>query len=240
MLVEVCANSLESALIAERAGADRLELCVALELGGLTPSYGLLQAVKKQVSIPVRVLIRPRAGDFTYSHQEFEIMKQNIAHCAELHFDGVVAGVLQKDLTLDEGRLISLLSVAGPLAFTFHRAFDWVPDPLGTFDRLGALGVDTVLTSGQARTAEEGMPLLKTLESRSGSCTVMPGCGIRSSNAGLFKQNGFEALHLSGAAIVDTLAEVPQVPMRSDATLSDGQLLRTDGDIIRKVVASVK
>src|SRR5690606_29586637 len=97
MIVEVCANSLESALNAQKAGADRIELCTELAVGGLTPSFGLLQLVRERISIPVNVLIRPRSGDFTYSQLEFEIMKRDIGLCRELGFNGIVSGVLSKD-----------------------------------------------------------------------------------------------------------------------------------------------
>jgi len=130
MIVEVCANSLESALNAQKAGADRIELCAELAVGGLTPSFGLLQLVREHISIPVNILIRPRSGDFTYSHLEFEIMKKDIALCRELGFDGIVSGVLSKDFNLDYERTKELIEVSGPLQFTFHRAFDWVRDPM--------------------------------------------------------------------------------------------------------------
>lgn len=98
MLVEVCANSLESALNAEKAGANRIELCSELAVGGVTPSYGVLKAVREKISIPVRVLIRPRSGDFTYSDEEFNIMKNDIELCVEMGFDGIVSGVLKRTL----------------------------------------------------------------------------------------------------------------------------------------------
>src|SRR6056297_3221779 len=109
MIVEVCANSLQSALIAQEAGADRIELCSELAVGGITPSYGLLKAVREKISIPVNVLIRPRSGDFTFSDDEFEIMKTNIALCIELGFNGVVSGALHPDFSLDVERTKELV-----------------------------------------------------------------------------------------------------------------------------------
>ena len=120
MLVEVCANSLESAMNAEKAGANRIELCSELAVGGITPSYGLLKSVKAQVSIPVNILIRPRSGDFTYSVSEFEIMKKNIELCVKMGFHGVVSGVLQKDFNLDSARTKDLVEASGDLQFTFQ------------------------------------------------------------------------------------------------------------------------
>ena len=131
MLVEVCANSLESALNAQKGGADRIELCSELGVGGITPSYGLLKMVKERLSVPVHVLIRPRAGDFSYSEMEFELMRRNIALCVDLGFEGIVSGILHRDFSLDEERTGALIEASGSLSFTFHRAFDWVNDPSG-------------------------------------------------------------------------------------------------------------
>jgi len=115
MLLEVCVNSLESAHNAQNAGADRIELCVELGVGGVTPSYGLLKSIKEQISIPVHVLIRPRSGDFTYSSLEFEIMKQNIALCVDMGFEGIVSGILNKDFTLDVLRTQKLIEISEKL-----------------------------------------------------------------------------------------------------------------------------
>src|SRR5690606_30794264 len=126
-------------------------------VGGLTPSYGLLKTIKDYVSIPIHVLIRPRSGDFTYSDLEFDSMKADIALCAELGFNGIVSGVLFRDFTLDVERTKELLALARPLKFTFHRAFDWVRDPIGTLKELELMGVDTLLSSGLQKTSVEGM-----------------------------------------------------------------------------------
>jgi len=147
MLVEVCANSLQSALNAEKAGADRIELCSELAVGGITPSYGLMKAVADKISIPVRVLIRPRSGDFMYSNEEYEIMKRNIKLCSDIGFEGVVSGVLRNDFSLDKARTQELKHTAGNLKFTFHRAFDWISNPEESLVILEDIGVDTILTS---------------------------------------------------------------------------------------------
>ncbi len=240
MLVEVCANSVESALNAEKGGADRIELCTELGVGGITPSFGLLKSVRERTSIPVRVLIRPRSGDFTYSDTEFDGMVKDIELCASLGFDGVVSGVLHKDLTLDAKRTAKLVKAAGPLGFTFHRAFDWVPNPIRTLHQLQGMGVDHLLSSGQQKTALEGIDLLAALLQEKTSCTIMPGSGIRSDNALLFKERGFREIHLSGTEVVRHLEKEAKVPMSAKNNLADGMLLRTSADIISKVVASVK
>ena len=126
MLVEVCANSLESAINAQEAGADRIELCVELGVGGITPSFGLISEVKKHLDIPIHVLIRPRSGHFTYSDFDFEVMKRDIAFCKEVEVDGIVSGILLPDFTLNMGRTETLVPLPRSLKYTFHRAFDRV------------------------------------------------------------------------------------------------------------------
>ena len=239
MQVEVCANSLESALVAEEAGANRIELCSELGVGGITPSYGLLKAVKTQVSIPVHVLIRPRSGDFTYSTREFEIMKTNIKLCLDMGFEGVVSGVLHKDFTLDEERTKALVDLATPLSFTFHRAFDWVLDPVRTFQKLERMGVNYVLSSGQKKSAIEGMSLLRLLTEKGTLCKVLPGGGIRTDNAEMFKSKEFDAIHLSGTTFKKSLDKKPEIPMNTPLFLKDDALAVTDGEIVRQIIEIV-
>lgn len=240
MLVEVCCNSLESALNAQKAGADRIELCSELAVGGVTPSYGLLKAVREKISIPVRVLIRPRSGDFTYSEDELEIMKNNIALCSEMGFEGVVSGILNTDFSLDGNRTKELIAAAGNLKFTFHRAFDWVLNPKDCLKELDGLGVDAVLSSGQQKSALEGIETLGELQKATKNVTVMPGSGINTDNAPLFKEKGFQAIHLSGVLLRQKLSVDPKVSMNSSHMLSDTALPVTSTEIIRAVMASVK
>ncbi|WP_430965718.1 copper homeostasis protein CutC [Spongiimicrobium sp. 2-473A-2-J] len=240
MLVEVCANSLESALNAERAGADRLELCTELGVGGITPSLGLLQSVREQLSIPVRVLIRPRSGDFTYSAQEFEIMKKDIAFCKTLDLSGIVSGMLRKDLSLDTERTQALIELSAPLEFTFHRAFDWVPDPLGTLGELEDLGVNCVLSSGQEKTALEGISLLSKLQGTAKKTIVMPGGGVRENNVLRFKEKGFKAIHLSATAFHTKLEQPPKISMNSPSFLREDAVAVTKMETVRHIVDLVK
>tara|TARA_R110001592_G_scaffold17121_2_gene72501 strand:+ start:379 stop:1101 length:723 start_codon:yes stop_codon:yes gene_type:complete len=240
MLVEVCANSLESALVAERAGADRIELCSELAVGGLTPSYGMLKAVKEQVSIPVHVLIRPRSGDFTYSDAEFDIMLTDIRLCKELGFEGVVSGVLTKNFTLDVERTRKLRSSAGHLKFTFHRAFDWVIDPLSTLKLLNDLEVDYILSSGQQKSAPLGIDLLADLMQQNYRVQIMPGSGINAGNVELFKKKGFNVAHLSGTAMIETLSKAPLISMNTSSFLSDDHVAATQLDKIKAVMNKVK
>ncbi|MDO6517447.1 copper homeostasis protein CutC [Zobellia uliginosa] len=240
MLVEVCANSLQSALNAQRAGVDRIELCSELAVGGITPSYGLLKSVREKISIPVHVLVRPRSGDFTYTSDELEIMKEDIALCVELGFDGIVSGVLKTDFSLDVDRTKQLIGASGSLKFTFHRAFDWVRDPLEAFGQLQSLGVDYVLTSGQRPSAVEGMVLLKALLKDESNCILMPGGGVKPTNVETFMAEGFKAVHLSGTKFFRTLPESDRVSMNSASFLSDTEIALTDLNTIEDVVNRVK
>ncbi|MEO1013134.1 MAG: copper homeostasis protein CutC [Bacteroidota bacterium] len=240
MLVEVCANSLQSAVNAQRGGADRIELCSELAVGGITPSYGLLQSVREHISIPVHVLIRPRSGDFTYSDREFEIIKRDVALCTDLGFEGIVSGVMHQNFTLDIARTRELVQSSKGLHFTFHRAFDWVKDPFQALEKLEVMGVDTVLSSGLQKSAWEGIDLLARLNKCSSSCTIMPGGGIGPKNVKEFKDIGFEAVHLSGTRIIPTLDSLPRIPMSAVSLPTDGEIVVTDVETIRKVVKRAK
>ncbi len=240
MIVEVCANSLQSALNAQRAGADRIEFCSELGVGGITPSYGLLQLIRETISIPIHVLIRPRSGDFTYSDPEFEAMCRDITLCREMGFEGVVAGILQKNLEPDLERTRKLLALRGEMHFTFHRAFDWIPRPREAILQLEEIGVDTVLSSGQAKSALLGISLLDEMQQLVSHCVLMPGSGIRVTNVDAFKELGFQAVHLSAATLVPHLGSLPPLPMNSLALLSDSELVLSSEAEIRAVVESVK
>ncbi|MFS4455910.1 copper homeostasis protein CutC [Maribacter sp. 2304DJ31-5] len=240
MIVEVCANSLESALNAQIAGANRIELCAELGVGGITPSYGLLKTIREQVRIPVHVLIRPRSGDFTYSDIDFDIMKRNIALCAELGFDGIVSGVLSRDFRLDVKRTEQLIKASGTLKFTFHRAFDWIRDPFETLERLENLGIDYILTSGQQKSALEGIDLLSRLKEKTNKTVIMPGAGINAENVHQFKERGFNAVHLSGSRFEQGLEELPKIPMSSPSFLRDDKIPVSNVGVIKAVVDKVK
>ena len=240
MIVEVCANSLESAMVAERAGADRIELCSELAVGGLTPSYGLLKAVKEQVTIPVHVLIRPRSGDFTYTTDELDIMLSDIELCVELGFDGVVSGALLNDFSLDVVQTQKLKVAAGNLKFTFHRAFDWITNPSEALNQLEAMQVDYILSSGQQKSAPLGIDFLSELKSKTKSIQIMPGSGVNAGNVASFKGKGFSAVHLSGTAMIQTLAKKPVISMNSESFLSNDHIAVTQLENIKAVVAKVK
>ena len=209
MKLEICANAYQSVKNAQEAGAHRIELCQELSVGGITPSYGLLKQVIENLNIPVYVLIRPRGGNFVYSSDEFEIMKHNIKVCKELGCKipiaiGIVAGVLKEDKSIDVKRTQELVELSKPLDFTFHRAFDEVENTKEALEQLVDLGVHRVLTSGQQKTAEEGLGLLKELNALSnGRITILAGGGVNSENAIRFKQAGLKEIHASASTTIE-------------------------------------
>ena len=207
MIVEICVQSLDGAKMAQAMGADRLELCMGLEVGGLTPSMGLIRQVKSQTQIPVHVLIRPRIGGFHYSPEEVNTMIHDLRLAIESGADGIVIGALNPDFTLDLKTLERLIHEAKTLNpkihITAHRAFDWVPNPADSVKLFGDLGCHTLLSSGQAPTALEGFELLQSLNAQFGNqITIMPGSGINAQNRSLFAQAGFKAIHASASAMI--------------------------------------
>lgn len=239
MLLEICANSYESAMNAATAGAHRIELCSELAVGGITPSYGLLAKVMEEIQIPVHVLIRPRSGDFTYSTEEYEIMKANIKLCKELGCAGIVSGVLLQDQTIDVARTAVLIELAKPMSFTFHRGFDWVPNPLEAIVQLETLGVNRVLTSGQEANAEKGITLLQELQKLvKDTLIVMPGGGINPTNARLFKESGFKEIHCSATSFHQTISP-PKISMNSQKFLQDTEIAISNIQKIKKILSQI-
>ncbi len=214
MLLEICANSYQSAKNAQEAGADRIELCQELSVGGITPSYGLLKQVVESLDISVFVLIRPRGGDFVFSDIEYKIMKSNIQLCKDFGCQGIVSGVLNADKTIDFGRTKELVQLSRPLKFTFHRAFDEVSNPKQAIEQLIDLGIERILTSGQETSAEKGLDLLKSLNAISkGRITILAGSGVNSENAIKFKEAGLSELHASASSKIETHDSIFSMPV---------------------------
>ena len=203
MIIEVCAESYEYALKAEKAGADRIELCKDLHLDGLTPDYETAKRTIDKLNIPVFILIRPREGDFIYSDEEFELMKDDIIKFKEIGCKGIVSGVLNDDNSIDIERTKDLIELSRPLEFTFHRAFDVVNNPLIEIENLIEMGVDRVLTSGQKKKAIDGLALLKQLNNISNNrLVIMPGSGISKNNLKDFEL--FNEIHGSFKEEIDS------------------------------------
>lgn len=198
-ILEVCVDSVESAVSAARGGATRLELCANLVIGGTSPDEDLFRMVRERVDIPVRVLLRPRFGDFLYSEEEFELLRRQMRRFAALGADGIVIGMLRPDGTLDEARMAELISLAGGCGVTLHRAFDVCRDPLEALDAAVRLGVDTILTSGQQASCAQGSELLRELVARSGGRPqILIGAGVSADVIRTLQPaTGADAFHLS-------------------------------------------
>ncbi|WP_423148080.1 copper homeostasis protein CutC [Rubrolithibacter danxiaensis] len=181
--LEICANSVASALAAQNGGAIRIEFCDNLKEGGTTPSYGQITVARQLLHIKLYVIIRPRGGDFLYSDLEFEIMKQDIELCKQAGADGVVFGILNADGTVDKKRCKELLELAKPLAATFHRAFDMCSDPFTALEEIIEMRFERILTSGGETTAIEGIDQIeKLVKQANGRISIMPGSGVNENN----------------------------------------------------------
>lgn len=199
-LLEICAGSVKSAIAARDGGAERIELCAALEIGGVTPSAGVITEARKVEGLVLNVIIRPRGGDFLYNGYEVACMEKDICTCKRLGADGVVIGALTAEGDIDTATCKRLIAAADGMSITFHRAFDMCRNPKEALEQLISLGCHRVLTSGQAATAEAGIPLLKELvEQANGRIIIMPGCGVNSGNAA-------NILHATGAGEIHASA----------------------------------
>ncbi len=220
VLCEVCVDSVEGALAAQAGGADRIELCGPLGLGGITPSLGLVREVRAQVSLPIHVMVRPHDRDFHYSTHELQVMLRDIAAFQHEDVQGCVFGALRHDGQLDQETMHRLVQAAAPLSTTCHRAFDEVADPLATLTELMALGVHRLLTSGGRPTAPEGLSLLRSLVNAAGSqLCILPGGGITPENVQLVLEgSGAHEVHFSGRIPANVSAgprfSPPALPMQ--------------------------
>jgi len=210
VLIEVCADSVESAVFAEKGGAGRLELCADMAVGGITPSAGMIAEIRARVKIPVYVMIRPRGGNFVYSDAEYAVMLRDIEQAKALGADGVVLGLLKKDGTVDIARTRRLVEAARPLDVTFHRAVDASRDPVKAIDALIRTGVDRVLTSGGAKTALAGARTIAAMKERAaGALMILPGGKINPANvARVIERTGAREVHVwsAGPEIRELLA----------------------------------
>ena len=239
MNLEICANSYKSAINAQKAGAHRIELCSELAVGGITPSYGMIKQVVNSLKIPVYVLIRPRSSNFTYSDNEFNIMKQDILICKELGCQGIVSGILNRDNTIDIEKTQELVALTKPLSFTFHRAFDCVINPFESIKELKKIEVDRVLTSGQNTSAEKGIKRLIELKDKvNNSISIMPGGGINSENVKLFKNAGFREFHCSASTLYQ-VNEIPKVSMNSQKLFDERIVSYSEIDKIKAILNNI-
>jgi copper homeostasis protein len=234
--IEICVSDVESAIAAEAGGADRVELCDNLAVGGTTPSVGTIAETCRWLSIPVHVLIRPRAGGFVYSERELSVMHRDIEAAKALGAAGVVLGVLDGIAGIDRDRMAELLALARPLSVTFHRAIDQAKDPLATIDALVGIGVDRVLTSGARSTALEGLATIRSMVDRvAGRIAVMAGGGLSVDHlATLIGASGVREIHLGSATC--RAVEGPDF----GPALAGAHWNRTDARLVKAIIDRVR
>lgn len=234
ILLEVCVDDLAGLEAAVEGSADRIELCSALALGGLTPSLGLME-VAATFDIPCNVMIRPRAGDFVYSEEEIDLMRADIEAARGAGIAGVVLGASLPDGRLDRLVLQTLAKAAEGLDMTLHRAFDLVPDISEAVEIAVKLGFSRILTSGGAKTAIEGLPGLKlAIEAANGRVSIMPGSGVSAANASAFLALKVTELHASCSAPIDVAGgKVLDLGFRSETAR------RTDAEKVKALKAAI-
>jgi copper homeostasis protein len=219
VLIEVCVDSVASAVAAERGGAARVELCSDLLEGGITPSTGLIELVRDRISIGLQVMIRPRGGDFCYTEDEIEIMRRDIVAAKKLGADGVVLGILGANGSIDADCTRQLVELARPLSVTFHRAFDMSADLFRALDEICTTGADRLLTSGGEQMCLQGADMIARLvRAAQGQITIMAGGGIGHSNAvDIIERTGVGEIHvgLSSPIASPMLYRNPRVSMGS-------------------------
>ena len=234
---------MESCMNAQTAGANRVELCAAMYDGGTTPSAGIIRMARKLLSIELYVMIRPRGGDFLYSGQEFELMKEEIRHVKESGADGVVLGILKADGTVDVERTRELVELAAPLKVTFHRAIDMTRDLNEALEDVIRAGCYRVLTSGGRNTVAEGLEQIRVLTKRAaGRVQVMAGSGVNAANTRSLLDAGVDAVHLSGKSGRDSrmVYRNPDVSMGGVPGLPEYEQYYSDVEKIEAVVKEAK
>lgn len=243
IVVEICVDSVGSAVAAQAGGAHRVELCDNLMEGGTTPSAGAIEIARQLLNIKLQVIIRPRGGDFLYSDTDFEIMKRDVETAKGLGVDGVVIGILDAHGDVDTTRIAELVERATPMSVTFHRAFDVCRDPFKALDELADLGIDRILTSGQEATAIEGLDLIAELVKHAGDRITIMACGnLNERNINrVIAETGVKEVHFTG------FREIPsEMHFRNDRVFMGGTLRPpeyslsvTDAEKVRLVIASI-
>lgn len=238
MTLEICVFNTATAIAAEQAGADRIELCENYANGGTTPSYGYLKTVREKISIPVFPMIRPRGGDYFHSKDEIDIILKDILLCKKLQFEGVVFGLLNQDGSIDQENTARLVKAAYPLEVTFHRAFDRCKEPMKALETLIECGCTRILTSGQFPKLMDGLALVKTLvEKANDRIIIMPGSGLNSGNVQhIIETAGVTEVHTSARMLVpsSTTFRNPLLPEIFDMDYVDIAEIKKIKSIINK------
>ena len=245
--LEICVDSVKSAINAQKGGATRLELCSNLIIGGTTPTKSLFEEVRKNVNIPINVLIRPRFGDFLYSKYEIEIIKNEIRMFREMGADGIVVGILTKEGEIDLENMKSFISEAQNIPVTFHRAFDVCKNPLEAFYELKKIGVKAILTSGQEENCLKGKQLLKKLvelsnKDNKNKIEIIVGAGLNILNVGEIKNfTGANNFHFSGKKVRKSDMEYKKQDINMGIKgFSEFEILETDEKIVQEVSEYLK
>ncbi|WP_315288767.1 copper homeostasis protein CutC [Leptotrichia massiliensis] len=240
--LEICVDSVESAINAERGKATRLELCSNLIIGGTTPTKSLFEEVKKNVNIPINVLIRPRFGDFLYSDYEVNIIKNEIKMFKKLGVDGIVVGILTKNGEIDLDNMKKFIEGAQDIPITFHRAFDVCREPLKAFYQLQELGVKNILTSGQSQDCLRGKKLLKELvkistKNSKNKTEILVGAGLNIENIDeIVNFTGATNFHFSGKRIKQSSMEYRKENVNMGLKeFSEFEILETDENLVKEV-----
>ena len=223
IILEVAVFSIEAALSAIKAGADRIEFCENPSEGGTTPSYGSLKTLIKLTDKPIFPIIRPRGGDFLYTQTEYEVIKTDLLMVKELGYPGAVIGLLNEDGSIDVKRTTELVQLAAPMEITFHRAFDRCNDPIKGLADIIITGCKRILTSGQVPNVGDELPLLKQLvEKAAGRIIILPGSGVRANNCkNIIDTTGAVEIHSSARKAINSLMNY-KAPTMNDNMISMG------------------
>lgn len=236
--MEVCANSLTSALAAQKGGAIRVELCDNLPEGGTTPSYAQIALAKQMLSIKVYPIIRPRGGDFLYSDLEFELMKADIKACKTLNCDGIVIGILKADGSIDTDRCAELIALAAPMPVTFHRAFDMSNDLEQALEDIISLGCERILTSGAESSAIKGAAVIaRMIELAKGRIIIMPGAGVTADNiTELINITGATEFHASAKRPVKSEMQFRNPRLNMGSVVDEFSFDLTDSETVKHLI----
>jgi len=237
-ILEVCANSFESAFAAQNGGAKRVELCDNLAEGGTTPSYAQIALSKRKLKIEIWPIIRPRGGDFLYTDIEFDLIKEDINTCKSLNCDGVVIGILKADGSIDKVRCATLIELAKPMPVAFHRAFDMSNNMEKALEDLIDLGIVRVLSSGGSSSAIQGAEILsKLVKQANGRITIMPGAGINEHNIlELIAKTGATEFHASAKEFVPSKMEYRNTETKMGSIEDEYQYELTSVEKVKKLV----
>lgn len=242
--LEICADSILSAVTAQEAGAHRIELCDNLSEGGTTPGPGKILSARSNLDIDINVLVRPRASDFLYSDAEYDVMRRDIEFCGESGINGIVIGLLRKDGNIDTDRTARLAEIARPMSVTFHRAFDMCNDQLKGLEEVIATGADRLLTSGGKNKAADGLDMLKKLVAKAGKrIIIMPGSGIDAQNIQeIAIKSGAGEFHLTGRKTIasEMIYRKEGISMGSSSGSDEYIMKVADKELIMNIINILK